>query len=74
MPNTAQLALGWLLQTGDDIIPIPGTRKLAKAEENIAAVNLALPSETWRKVEGIVASGQVHGLRLPAALLKQLEV
>ena len=70
----AQLALGWLLQAGDDVIPIPGTRNLTKAEENIAAVNLALPAETWRQVEEIIASGQVQGLRAPAALLKQLEV
>jgi aryl-alcohol dehydrogenase-like predicted oxidoreductase len=71
--TTAQLALGWLLQVGEDIIPIPGTRKLAKADENIAAMDLTLPPETWRTVEAIVTAGKVQGLRAPAALLKQWE-
>jgi aryl-alcohol dehydrogenase-like predicted oxidoreductase len=70
--SIAQLALGWLLQAGDDIVPIPGTRSLDKAAENIGAVDLALSPETWREVESIVERGRVQGMRLPAALLAQL--
>jgi aryl-alcohol dehydrogenase-like predicted oxidoreductase len=70
--SVAQLALGWLLQAGDDIVPIPGTRRIAKLEENLGALQVAWPREKWRQVEAIVEAGQVKGARLPAPLLRQL--
>ncbi|MGN6184716.1 MAG: aldo/keto reductase [Thermoanaerobaculia bacterium] len=61
----AQLALAWLLSQGDDIVPIPGTRKRSRLDENAAAVNIEL-SETERRA--IAAEmPPVAGTRYPAA-------
>ena len=46
-----QVALAWLLQKGDDIVPIPGTKRRTYLEENIAAANLKLSAEEWAQVE-----------------------
>ncbi len=46
----AQLALAWLLAQGDDVVPIPGTKKLSRLEENAAAVDVTLTSEDLRRI------------------------
>ena len=43
----AQVALAWLLAQGDDIVPIPGTRRVARLEENVAATELTLSAVSW---------------------------
>ena len=47
----AQLALAWVLAQGDDIIPIPGTKKRKYLEENAAAVNITLTNEDLGKIK-----------------------
>ena len=42
--TTAQLALAWVLGQGEDVVPIPGTRRRSRLEENVAAVRLRLAS------------------------------
>ncbi|MFS0866815.1 aldo/keto reductase [Microbacterium sp. 179-B 1A2 NHS] len=50
----AQVALAWLLAQGDDIVPIPGTRRLERLEENIAAAQLQLTAEQVAALSAVV--------------------
>lgn len=49
----AQVALAWLLAQGEDIVPIPGTRKLERVDENIGATELALTDDQLRRLSGV---------------------
>jgi aryl-alcohol dehydrogenase-like predicted oxidoreductase len=59
----AQAALAWVLAQGDDIIPIPGTKRLAYLEENAAAVSLSLSAEQLDALSAAVPVGAVAGER-----------
>ena len=61
----AQLALAWLLHQGEDIVPIPGTRRIERLEENAAATKLQLTSEELQRIGQVLAQHQVAGLRYP---------
>jgi aryl-alcohol dehydrogenase-like predicted oxidoreductase len=58
-----QVALAWLLHRGEDIVPIPGTKRRTYLEENVAAAELRLSSEDVRRLEAILSPGQVAGPR-----------
>jgi aryl-alcohol dehydrogenase-like predicted oxidoreductase len=62
----AQLALAWLLARKPWIVPIPGTTKLARLEENIGAASIELKPEDLRELEGVAA--QIQGARYPDEL------
>lgn len=64
----AQIALAWLLAQKPWIVPIPGTTKLHRLQENIGAAELQLTSEELRDIELAVSRVEVHGDRYPAAL------
>ena len=64
----AQLALAWLLAQKAWIVPIPGTTKLARLEENIGAVNVELTPDDLQDIENAAAKIQVHGARYPEEL------
>jgi aryl-alcohol dehydrogenase-like predicted oxidoreductase len=66
----AQVALAWLLAQKSFIVPIPGTTKLHRLEENIGAANLELTADDLREMAAAAAKIQVHGARLPEAALK----
>ncbi len=59
----AQLALAWVLAQGDDMVPIPGTRSIARLEENLAAIDVALTPDDIGRLESISPSGAVAGDR-----------
>lgn len=59
----AQLALAWLLAQGEDIVPIPGTKRLKYLEENIAAASIKLTAEQLTALEAAVPAGAVRGAR-----------
>lgn len=59
----SQLALAWVLAQGDDIVPIPGTKRRKYLEENAAAVDLQLSSEDVRRLNEVFPSGAASGLR-----------
>jgi aryl-alcohol dehydrogenase-like predicted oxidoreductase len=63
----AQLALTWLLHQGEDIVPIPGTRRIARLEENAAAATLKLSGEELQRIDGVLSRNQVAGSRYVAA-------
>jgi len=66
----AQIALAWLLAQKPWIVPIPGTTKLHRLEENIRAINIELTPDDLREIQGAAAKIQVQGARLPEAALK----
>ncbi len=59
----SQLALSWLLSRGDDIVPIPGTRRISRLEENCAAADVVLSPEDLAEIEGIAPVGAGAGAR-----------
>jgi aryl-alcohol dehydrogenase-like predicted oxidoreductase len=64
----AQIALAWLLAQKPWIIPIPGTTKLSRLEENIGAANVELTPEDLREIESVAAQIRVQGDRYPEEL------
>ena len=64
----AQVALAWLLAQKPWIVPIPGTTKIARVEENVAAADLALSDEDLRRIREALAQIQIVGDRYPAHL------
>ena len=66
--TTAQIALAWLLAQKPWIVPIPGTTKLARVEENIAAAALDLTAQELQEIDRITAEIPVQGDRYPEAL------
>jgi aryl-alcohol dehydrogenase-like predicted oxidoreductase len=58
-----QLALAWLLHMGDDIVPIPGTRRIQYLEENVAAADISLSKEDMAKIDAIAPIGSFAGER-----------
>src|SRR5882724_10273433 len=68
----AQIALAWLLAQKPWIVPIPGTTKLARLEENIGATNVQLSPDDLRQIESAVSKIAVHGARYPEHLQKMV--
>jgi aryl-alcohol dehydrogenase-like predicted oxidoreductase len=68
----AQVALAWLLAQKPWIVPIPGTTKLARLEENVGAVAVELTPEDLRQIESAVSKIAVQGARYPEALQKMV--
>jgi aryl-alcohol dehydrogenase-like predicted oxidoreductase len=66
----AQIALAWLLAQKPWIVPIPGTTKLHRLEENIGAVNVELTADDLREIDEAAAKIQIQGDRYPEALEK----
>ena len=68
--TTAQIALAWLLAQKPWMVPIPGTTKLHRLEENIGAVDIELTAGDLRAIEDAASKITVHGARYPDALMK----
>ena len=63
--TTAQLALAWVLAQGEDIVPIPGTRRIKYLDENIGALNVKLTADDLRRLDQILPPGAAAGPRYP---------
>lgn len=61
-----QIALAWVMAKGDDIIPIPGTKKIVRLEENIGALKLSLSPADISAIESAAPPAEVAGDRYPA--------
>ena len=66
----AQVALAWLLAQKPWIVPIPGTTKLHRLEENLGAVNVELTDADLKQIDEASSSLKLEGARLPEAMLK----
>jgi aryl-alcohol dehydrogenase-like predicted oxidoreductase len=67
--TAGQLTLAWLLAQGDDIIPIPGTKKIKYLEENLGALNLKLTKDEIKEIRNKIEAAEVHGERYPVQTL-----
>jgi aryl-alcohol dehydrogenase-like predicted oxidoreductase len=65
----AQVALAWLMAQRPWIVPIPGTTKLHRLEENLGAVNVEFAADDLREIDEGTSSIQIEGARLPQAVL-----
>jgi aryl-alcohol dehydrogenase-like predicted oxidoreductase len=66
----SQLALAWVLAQGDDIIPIPGTKRRQYLEENVGAIDIELTAEDLRRMDESFPQGVAAGLRYTEAMMK----
>jgi len=64
-----QLALAWVLSRGDNIIPIPGTKRQRYLEENVAAVDISFTADELARIDAIAPKGAAAGMRYPAAAM-----
>jgi aryl-alcohol dehydrogenase-like predicted oxidoreductase len=69
-----QLALAWLLARGDDVVPIPGTKRVKYLEENSAAVDVSLTGEHLARLQAALPSGVVSGARYREGALRRLNL
>lgn len=65
----SQLALAWVLAQGDDIVPIPGTKRRKYLEENVAALEVRLTSEDLRRINEVFPINAAAGLRYPEHMI-----
>jgi len=61
----SQIALAWVLAQGEDIVPIPGTKRRAYLEENVAAASITLTSKELSELEALAPKGAAAGQRYP---------
>jgi len=66
----AQLALAWVLAQGDDIVPIPGTKRRVRLEENARAMELSLSPEERAAIDEAFSPGAASGMRYPEQAMK----
>jgi len=69
----AQIALAWLLAQKPWIVPIPGTRKLERLEENLGSVNIELTPADLREIDAAYSKIKVQGTRLPEEHMKLID-
>jgi len=67
--TASQLALAWVLAQGDDLAPIPGTKRVKYLEENVAAVDVKLSADELRHLDELLPLGAAAGTRYPEAMM-----
>ena len=72
--TAAQLALAWLLAQGEDIVPIPGTTKTHRVEENARAAEIQLTPEELQRIDEIAPHDVAKGTRYPEAMMSTVNV
>ncbi len=68
-----QVALTWLLKQGEDIVPIPGTKRVKYLEENARAASLELPASAWSELDEYLNRFRPAGTRYPEAAMKLID-
>jgi len=68
--TAAQLALAWVLARGTDVVPIPGTRRPGRLEENAAAAAVTLTPADLARLDEVAPPGAAAGTRYPEAGMK----
>ncbi|MGA9964218.1 MAG: aldo/keto reductase [Terriglobales bacterium] len=66
----SQLALAWVLAQGDDIVPIPGTKRRRYLEENVGAINIQLTPEDLRRIDEVFPRDATAGARYPEHMMQ----
>lgn len=68
----SQLALAWVLEQGDNLFPIPGTKRIKYLEENAASTTISLTKKELQQIEDIFPENAAAGLRYPEAMMKSV--
>jgi aryl-alcohol dehydrogenase-like predicted oxidoreductase len=66
----AQLALAWVLAQGEDIVPIPGTKRRKYLEDNVGAINVQLTADDLRRIDEVAPHGAAAGERYPEHMMQ----
>lgn len=67
--SAGQLALAWVMAQGEDLVPIPGTKRIAYLEENARAAELTLTAEDFREINQVIPKDAASGDRYPASMI-----
>jgi len=70
--TAGQLALAWLLARGDDIVPIPGTKRRPFLEENVAAAGVTFTADELARIDAIAPAGVAAGTRYATAMMSSV--
>jgi aryl-alcohol dehydrogenase-like predicted oxidoreductase len=70
--TAGQLALAWCLAQGEDVIPIPGTKRIQYLRENVKAVDVSLSADELRQIDEAIPKGSAAGERYAAAQMQRL--
>jgi aryl-alcohol dehydrogenase-like predicted oxidoreductase len=68
--TASQLALAWVLARGEDIVPIPGTKRIRYLQENIGALGVRLSTDDLKRIDLVLPRGAASGGRYPEAAMK----
>jgi aryl-alcohol dehydrogenase-like predicted oxidoreductase len=69
----AQLALAWVLAQGDDVVPIPGTKRRGYLEENLGALDVQLTASDLARIDDVMPAGSAAGLRYPESMMRAID-
>ncbi len=69
----AQLALAWVLRQGEDIVPIPGTKRRTYLEDNLGALDIELSAADLARIDEILPPGAAQGTRYPDASMASID-
>jgi aryl-alcohol dehydrogenase-like predicted oxidoreductase len=69
----SQLALAWVLAQGEDVVPIPGTKRLKYLDENLAALNVRLTPKELSEIDAVLPAGAASGERYHAQAMKAID-
>jgi len=72
--RASQLVLAWLLAQGGDIVPIPGTKRTDRLDENIGALDMNLSPADVARISAVIPPGAAAGERYPEGMLKKVQV
>ena len=71
--TSGQLALAWVLAQGDDVVPIPGTKRVAYLEENLGALEISLSPNELAQLDDLAPKGVAVGSRYPTAMMATVD-
>ncbi len=72
--TSAQLALAWVLAQGNDVVPIPGTKRRSYLEQNAAAVGIALTAQDLKRLDEVAPRGAASGTRYPEQMMSLINL
>jgi aryl-alcohol dehydrogenase-like predicted oxidoreductase len=72
--TSAQLALAWVLAQGEDIVPIPGTKRRRYLEDNLGALDMTLSAADLARIDAVLPPGAAAGTRYPAPQMASLNL
>ena len=70
----SQLALAWVLAQGEDVVPIPGTKRLEYLEENLGALDVTMTPDDLARLDDVMPPGAAKGSRYPEAQMKAVHL